>query len=231
MEQDIEFLVGHLEKNAFQGVRKVLDVGCGTGRYLVPLANRGFRMTGLDNSPDMLKQCREKLNKSKLKADLAELDMMDLDADQEYDALLCMNSVICYLLKTEEILKVLNIFKKALRDDGILVLEIWNIFANTHLFGQTSTRSIQDDHVTITIEEFHRFESFCSVLHTKLNIAVQENEQAKTFIREEVLRAMTAGEVIAYLKAAGFGKIDVFPRSDGLENSPDDEELIFFATR
>lgn len=40
---------------------KVLELGCGTGRVLIPLAEKGFRVTGLDSSEAMLRICRTKL--------------------------------------------------------------------------------------------------------------------------------------------------------------------------
>lgn len=38
----------------------VLDVGCGTGRFAIPLARLGCRVTGIDQSPDMLAIARSK---------------------------------------------------------------------------------------------------------------------------------------------------------------------------
>ena len=40
-----------------------LDIGCGTGRVLIPTARAGFEITGLDLSPFMLNECRKKLEK------------------------------------------------------------------------------------------------------------------------------------------------------------------------
>src|SRR5512136_1735449 len=39
----------------------VLEVGCGTGRVLIPTARAGVEITGLDLSPHMLEVCRRKL--------------------------------------------------------------------------------------------------------------------------------------------------------------------------
>ena len=40
----------------------ILELGCGTGRILLPLAEQGCRITGLDISESMLAWCRHKLN-------------------------------------------------------------------------------------------------------------------------------------------------------------------------
>ena len=38
----------------------VLELGCGTGRYTIPLAQAGVEMTGLDIMPPMLERARQK---------------------------------------------------------------------------------------------------------------------------------------------------------------------------
>ena len=40
----------------------ILELGCGTGRVLIPMARQGCTITGLDLSPYMLAKCRQKLD-------------------------------------------------------------------------------------------------------------------------------------------------------------------------
>src|SRR5438552_1546934 len=47
------------EKRAIEFVKgKVLDVGCGAGRHSLYLQEKGFDVTGIDNSPDAIKVCK-----------------------------------------------------------------------------------------------------------------------------------------------------------------------------
>ncbi|MDP2871608.1 MAG: class I SAM-dependent methyltransferase [Bacillota bacterium] len=55
---DIPFYV----ENGLRMGGPVLELGCGTGRVLIPLARAGVDVTGLDLSPDMLSECRRKLD-------------------------------------------------------------------------------------------------------------------------------------------------------------------------
>lgn len=55
--QDIDFFTGYSKKSD----GRTLELGCGTGRVLIPTANAGCEITGLDLSPYMIKKCREKL--------------------------------------------------------------------------------------------------------------------------------------------------------------------------
>ena len=45
---------------AAAGGGPILELGCGTGRVLLPLARAGYEITGLDLSAQMLERCRAK---------------------------------------------------------------------------------------------------------------------------------------------------------------------------
>jgi ubiquinone/menaquinone biosynthesis C-methylase UbiE len=69
----------------------VLDMGCGTGRFTVPLARRAKTVSGLDMSPAMLATARKKLADQGLQADLREGDMADLPFDDaSFDVVVSM---------------------------------------------------------------------------------------------------------------------------------------------
>ncbi len=57
------------------GCRRVVDLGCGSGRHTVLLAQRGFDVIGIDNSPTALSLSREWLTREELSARLALADM------------------------------------------------------------------------------------------------------------------------------------------------------------
>ncbi|MFC2173064.1 class I SAM-dependent methyltransferase [Acidobacteriota bacterium] len=228
-KEDISFVREAFESKCNGNVKSILDIGCGTGRYLIPLTLEGFRVTGVDDCPDMLSQCKARLGARDLQTNLVELDLMELPSIENYDAVLCMNSVICYFLDTSDIIRALSTFLNVLRPGGLLLLEIWNIFANTSSFGKTSTRNIEDGRLQIMCKEHCWYESFRSIYHCKLDVEINDGKDNHTFTHEEILRAMTAGEMIAYLKEVGFIDIASFARLDTLEPESGDEELVFLA--
>lgn len=46
--------------------KKILDIGCGTGRHAIELTKRGYQVTGIDLSEGQLKRAREKAEKEGL---------------------------------------------------------------------------------------------------------------------------------------------------------------------
>jgi ubiquinone/menaquinone biosynthesis C-methylase UbiE len=75
-EQELETVV-----KALDGARRVLEVGVGTGRYSVPLAARGFEMTGLDISVEMMKLAHSKGLTRLIQGDLHFLPIKDKSFD------------------------------------------------------------------------------------------------------------------------------------------------------
>jgi len=77
--QDVAFFV----ELAREAGGPVLEVGCGTGRVLIPTARAGFEIVGLDLSPSMLAVCRESLAQEpaevQARVELVEGDMRDFD--------------------------------------------------------------------------------------------------------------------------------------------------------
>lgn len=75
---DVEFYVEEARSTA----GKVLELGCGTGRILIPVARLGKEITGVDSSPRMLAQCRARLEEEpaevRSSATLVRSDMRDL---------------------------------------------------------------------------------------------------------------------------------------------------------
>jgi SAM-dependent methyltransferase len=83
---------------------KILELGCGTGRVLVPIALFGFEVTGVDLSPYMLAKCREKLDNQPLavkqRAKIIQGDMCNFNTGEHIPWSLCRSepfSILCSL--------------------------------------------------------------------------------------------------------------------------------------
>jgi SAM-dependent methyltransferase len=120
-DREAGFLVKVLRKYHVQG-RRVLEVACGTGSHSKILAARGYEVTGVDFSEDMLKIARRKL---KGHAKFIRGDMRDLDAvvGGEYDAAICLFSAISYNLTFSDLERTLEGLYHHLREGGIVVFD------------------------------------------------------------------------------------------------------------
>ena len=69
---------------------KILDIGCGTGRHSVGLAEKGMEMTGLDISSGQLSVAKEKAEKAGVHVNFIEADASDFSLNEQFDAAICI---------------------------------------------------------------------------------------------------------------------------------------------
>jgi SAM-dependent methyltransferase len=108
----------------------VLEVGCGTGRVLIPTARAGIDIVGLDLSPHMLAVCRERLQKEpdavQSRVRLRQADMRDFDLGQRFTLATIPFRPFQHLLTVEDQLACLTCIHRHLTDDGLLMLDLFN---------------------------------------------------------------------------------------------------------
>ncbi len=83
---EVDFLVRAL--NLKPGCR-VLDVPCGNGRLAIPLAERGYKVTGVDITTVLLQEAQSASQEANLDLELVETDMRDLSWIETFDAAFC----------------------------------------------------------------------------------------------------------------------------------------------
>jgi SAM-dependent methyltransferase len=101
----------------------VLDLACGWGRHAVPLAEAGYAVTGVDFSTTLLDAAREHARRAGMSVRWVERDMRELDCVSEFDAVVSLFSSMGYFQSEEEDLRVLQGVRRALRPNGVFVLE------------------------------------------------------------------------------------------------------------
>jgi SAM-dependent methyltransferase len=107
----------------------ILELMCGTGRVLTPLAEAGFTLTGVDLSPAMLELARDTLADAGLaeQVTLVEGDVRDLTLPPEQFALafIAVNSFM-HLESVRDQLAALSNARRALTRRGLLVIDLFN---------------------------------------------------------------------------------------------------------
>ena len=124
--QDIDFFV----EMARESGGPVLEIGCGTGRVLIPTARAGVEIVGLDLSRSMLAFCRKKLAQEpeevRAKIQLVEGDMCDFDLGREFNLVTTPFRPFQHLAAIEDQMACLKRIHRHLASDGTFVLDIFN---------------------------------------------------------------------------------------------------------
>jgi ubiquinone/menaquinone biosynthesis C-methylase UbiE len=107
----------------------LLELMCGSGRVLIPLAEDGFTITGVDISPAMLARTRARIDESDLadRATLIEGDVTTVALPEaHFDlAFVAVNSFM-HLEAVKDQLAALENVRRALKRKGSLVLDLFN---------------------------------------------------------------------------------------------------------
>ena len=109
------------DRGIFAGAT-LLDAGCGTGRYAVELARRGYVVAGIDQSPELIDVATAAKAGAKGGVSFDVGDITDLPTAQ-YDGILC-RGVLNDIVHDAERDAVIAAFARALRPDGALILDV-----------------------------------------------------------------------------------------------------------
>jgi tellurite methyltransferase len=104
-----------------RAARRVLDLGCGTGRHLILLAKEGFEVYGLDISPTGLEEARRWLEEEGLRAELKEGDMSSLPYPEGFfDGAISIH--VIYHGTLAQMRKAIGELHRTLRPGGLALL-------------------------------------------------------------------------------------------------------------
>jgi SAM-dependent methyltransferase len=205
---EAEFLASHL--NCQPGAH-LLDAPCGNGRLSFELAQRGFRVTGVDISEEFIEEARA--NATKLSGPPAAAsgsdrvhfilaDMRDLDREAVYDGAYCFGNSFAFLghAETENFLQALA---RTLRPGARFIIHT-GMAAESVIpdFEEQSCHELGD--LSITIKE--RYNAAESCIDSEY-IFHREGQTESRLAREWIY---TVGEMRRMLERAGFSILDLY---------------------
>jgi SAM-dependent methyltransferase len=212
------------------GEGPVLEPMCGSGRFLVPLAEAGVDIDGIDSSADMLAACREKLERSVLRANVYEQMLQDLDLPRRYRSAFIGGSGSFGLIPDrDEAFQSLKRINDYLEPGGRLCFEVQTpLVAQRQRLGRVGVRSwIRTDGArlvlssTVTSFEDNVLEGF------GIYELFVDGKLVETQLNELPLRLYEREEMRDVLESAGFTDI-VVTKGFTDEAATDEDWLLSF---
>ena len=195
---DQEFALRHFPRSG-----RLLDLGCGTGRLLIPFAQRGFWTVGVDLSGEMLKVAGEKAAATGVAIHRICANLVDLSGlcDGAFDYAACLFSTLGMVMGSASRRRVLEHVFRLLRPGGKFVLHVHNRWFN--LWNRDTRRWLLKDCIRSLVRSSSAGDH---VMPTHQGIAGL------------TLHLFTRRESVRLLRSVGFRIVEVKPislRADG----------------
>ncbi len=116
----------------------MLDLGCGTGKMTLELAERGYDMTGVDYSADMLDVAREAAEKTGRDILLLCQDMREFELYGTVDVTVSCLDCINHLTKPTDVEKVFKLVHNYLIPDGLFIFDINGKYKFENIYADNS---------------------------------------------------------------------------------------------
>jgi SAM-dependent methyltransferase len=204
---EVDFLVEAVHVSPPAGI---LDVGCGFGQHSVELAARGYAVTGIDLSTELLTEARRMSQERGVSVTWVEKDMRQIAYDAEFDAVICLFTSFGYFDSEEENRDVLRRMSRALRRGGRLVLDVENRDGLLMRYLQRDWR--QTKRGDLVMEE-RRFDPVKGRAHTQM-VLVSDGRRAE---HDLSIRWYSVPELEEMLRDAGMHIHRLYGGLDGSE--------------
>ncbi|MFH8369735.1 class I SAM-dependent methyltransferase [Streptomyces sp. NPDC018031] len=208
---------------SFPDGARVLDLCCGAGVFTVPLARRGFEVTGVDRSPAMLDRARKLSADAGAAARYVRSDVLEYSEPGAFDVVLNMFTSFGYFADPADNARVLSTMHGCLAPGGTLLLDLAGkeLLARKVVPPKVVRRGadllVQTDTV---LDDWARLRSDW--------VLVRGDRVTRASL---VWFVYSAVELREMAERAGFRNIEIFGGFDGRRYDQDAERLILRATR
>lgn len=211
LEQEIDFWTRCVQSAG----QPVLELGSGTGKVLIPLMERGFDVTGIDTSGDMMARCRSRCQAKGLTPQLYEQSMLEFTLPRQFRLVILPSGSLGLFTRDEEIRSMFSRVKAHLAPGGVFVYGFESVpqSPGENNGDWTGGWTRGPGEVVIAWRRHWHYDKDSHIW--KCLFVVEKfisGRLADTEANERVGRFFTVDEAVEYARAAGFEDIQVADR-------------------
>lgn len=208
----------------------LLDLGCGTGELSLRFSLKGFAVTGVDLSVDMLAVARAKAEEQGMSIPFYEQDMAELEGLGQFDIVGIFCDSLNYLPSEE---KVRRTFLKAfqhLKEGGILFFDVHSEYKINELFIDR-TFAFNGDHASYIWDSFPG--EFPNSVEHELSFFVLDELSGKYDRFDELheQRTFSIAQYTKWLQETGFELLEITADFAAKAPGPQSERIFFMAKK
>ncbi len=232
LTDDIKFYV----EEALFSNGDILEIGCGTGRVAIPMAQTGANVTAVDISEAMLKTLSSKISSKNINLKPIKMDMRALSLPNRFDLIIIPFHGFQSLLQYEDQSECLESLRNHLARDGTLIINLFVPDRNMLEQEQDKVYFIKNVLLpgadrSITLRHSSRFDIPNQIIDTKLFIDFSEGGRIiESRIKDFSLRYIHRYEAEYLFKNSGFKLTNLFGDFERNNFDPYSEEMIWELT-
>ncbi|MBS7525668.1 class I SAM-dependent methyltransferase [Fusibacter paucivorans] len=119
-------------------VRTGLEIGCGTAAISILLSKKGLVMDGLDLSDEMLTMAREKTNEANVRMKFFQQNMLEMQLNKRYDAVIAPCDGLNYLKDEGELTQVFQKVHAHLKSGGVFIFDLSTHYKFSKVIGDAT---------------------------------------------------------------------------------------------
>lgn len=102
----------------------LLDIGCGTGGHAIWFAKKGYRVVGIDRSPEMISIAKERFPEEN-RIEFGVQDVSSLSLKKKFNIAVALFHVMGYLTANKVFVESLKNIYKQLKKEGLFIFDFW----------------------------------------------------------------------------------------------------------
>lgn len=205
-----------------------LDIACGTGNTSIPLAQLGWRVTGVDLSLPMLQQARRKAGEAKMDIIFLQQDIRELELTREYDLVTCFQDGLNYLLSKEDLEQTFLRINKTMSMDGLFIFDL-NLVEKYSFSARGEISFADTEDFSLVYETSYLADQ--EVWEIKVTGFVKEDQRYAKFQEVHQEKQHHLADVQDSLRSAGFKILDVFSAFSLAPPSADSRRIFIVAQK
>lgn len=208
-------------------VENLVDMGCGTGNITLPMAKRGYKLTGLDLSEEMLSLAEQKSQEAGVSIRFLGSDMRTFSLGFRADAAICSFDCINYLLKTADVEAAFWRAHENIGKGGLFIFDVATPYKYKNVLADNSF-VFENEDVFMTWENY--FNEKSGICNFYLTFFVREGRLYRREEEEQRQRAYSLKTIKKALKNTGF---EILAECGDIDFSPigEESERAFFICR